>query len=70
MTWKKILEMILEHYFKKSCNTNVLDDTKDDMYGEKKTVTILNVKVIQKNRTWNAKMFEEYDKFLLYFIFT
>lgn len=37
---EKILEMILEHYFKKGYSNNVLDGTKNNMF-EKKIVTIL-----------------------------
>ena len=48
MTWKKILEVILEYCVKQCYDTNVLDDTKD-MYGKKKTVTIPNLKETQMN---------------------
>lgn len=47
MTWKKILDVILEYCLKQCYNTNVLDDTKD-MYGEKR-VTIPKLKETQIN---------------------
>lgn len=47
MTWKKVLDVTLEHYFKKGYNAKVLDDT-----------NMIRLKVIWKNWTLNIKAFE------------
>lgn len=66
MTWKKILEMILEHYFKKHCSTNVLGNTHKKVWG--KNTDNSDLKVIQKNWTWNANMFEVYNRFVFFYV--
>lgn len=68
MTWKKILEVILEYCLKQCYDTNVIDDTKD-MYGKKKDSDNTEFKRDWDELNFECKDFEEYNKCIL-FIFS